>query len=155
MLVQNLKELYKRCKKDIHEHGQVKISDKAVFRCKTIRDIDTVLTAKLYGFDDVDEYWESQSSWKTMPCIRRPILLLNAQDDPLIHPDSTQLARSWANSNENIICVTTSHGGHLGWVTGWRKQWMCPAVAEYLHAVEQSLESNDCSHAVKCADAGY
>lgn len=149
MLVQNLKELYKRCKPDIKKYGKAKVSEQDVFSCKTMRDIDTVLTAKLYGFDDVDEYWEKQSSWKSMPYISVPILCLNSRDDPLINPCSTELATSWANTNENIISVTTSHGGHLGWVTGWRKQWMCPAVSEYLLALDSALDGSVSSHTVK------
>lgn len=149
MLVQNLKELYKRCKPDIKKYGKAKVSEQDVFSCKTMRDIDTVLTAKLYGFDDVDEYWEKQSSWKSMPYISVPILCLNSRDDPLINPCSTELATSWANTNENIISVTTSHGGHLGWVTGWRKQWMCPAVSEYLLALDSALDGSVSSHTVQ------
>lgn len=114
-----------------------------------MRDVDTVLTSKLYGFDDVEEYWERQSSWKTMPFIAVPILCMNSRDDPLIPPSSTELASSWANTNEHIISVTTSHGGHLGWVSGWRKQWMCPAIAEYLLAVEESLNGSVSSHTLK------
>lgn len=149
--MQNMKELYKRCSRDIKKYGHHKVSEKEVFRCKTMRDVDTTLTSKLYGFDDVEEYWDKQSSWKSMPFIAVPILCMNSRDDPLINPKSTELARSWANTNENIISITTSHGGHLGWVSGWRKQWMCPAIAEYLLAVQDALDGKVSSHALKAS----
>lgn len=47
-----------------------------------------------------------------------------------------------ARKNSNVLSVLTSHGGHLGWVTGWRRQWMCPAVADFLLATESVLSEN-------------
>lgn len=70
-----------------------------------------------------------------------PLLCLNAADDPLMETGLARLADGFAAANSNIISVVTSHGGHLGWVEGWRRQWMSPAIAEFLVAADAALQA--------------
>jgi hypothetical protein len=60
---------------------------------------------------------------------------------------SVSCAAQAARRNPNILSVLTSHGGHLGWVCGWRRQWMCPAIADFLLAVNSTLDED--AHARK------
>lgn len=103
-------------------------------------DIDTVITSRLYRID-VQAYWKSQSCIASVADTQIPLLCLNAMDDPLIDPTLVVAGHTFARQNENIVSVLTSHGGHLGWVSGWRQQWMASAVTDYFMAVHTALKS--------------
>jgi hypothetical protein len=140
MIAYNLQNLYAKCAKDIEKHAPSTVKAKAVKRCHSVRAIDTVISSQIYGID-VDTYYDSQSSRACMPHVAIPLLCLNAADDPLIDPKLGTMGAVCARKNDNVISVLTSHGGHLGWVSGWRRQWMCPAICEFLKAAnELSLE---------------
>lgn len=135
MIAYNLQNLYQRCSQDIDKHAPVAVEAKAVKRCRSVRDIDTVITSRIYGVD-VDAYYDSQSSITCMPEVAIPMLCINARDDPLIDPALVATASRIAKKNDHIVSVLTSHGGHLGWVAGWRRQWMCPAIGEFFRAAD-------------------
>lgn len=139
MIAYSLQALYEKCSTQIDLHSPCAIARHAVRRCRSVRDIDSVITAQVYGID-VDEYYDNQSCLQAMPHVAVPMLCLNARDDPLIDPAMGDTAARIARKNSNVVSVLTSHGGHLGWVDGWRHQWMCPAVADYLCAVHAVLE---------------
>src|SRR5690606_439528 len=56
----------------------------AVRRCRTFAAFDTLVTAPLHGFTDNEHYWRTQSCAQFLAGIRRPTLLVNAADDPLV-----------------------------------------------------------------------
>lgn len=138
IIAHNLKLLFQKCAQDIDLHGREKIAARDVKRCRSVLDIDTVITSRLYQID-VHSYWKSQSCIASVPETRIPLLCLNAVDDPLIDPTLVVAGHTFARQNENIISVLTSHGGHLGWVQAWRRQWMASAVADYFLAVHSAL----------------
>jgi hypothetical protein len=141
MVAYNLQNLYKKCSIDIDRYSPCPVEAKAVRRCRSVRDIDTVITSQIYGID-VDQYYDSQSSISSMPQVAVPTLCLNSRDDPLIDPALGDTAVSLSKGNDNVVSVLTSHGGHIGWVEGWRKQWMCKAVGEFLVAVNSVLNED-------------
>lgn len=81
----------------------------------SIRELDEALTRRQYGFADVDEYYADASSDQRLGLVSRPLLVLNAYDDPIVPGYS--LARGLANGrdNPNIVMAVTLSGGHLGW----------------------------------------
>jgi predicted alpha/beta-fold hydrolase len=151
MIAYNLQNLYEKCSKDIEKHAPATVKAQAVKRCRSVRDIDTVITSQIYGVD-VDAYYDSQSSISCMPSVAVPMLCLNAGDDPLIDPDLVTMGAKQAKKNDNVISVLTSHGGHLGWVSGWRRQWMCPAISEFLKAANELSINREGNQATECSD---
>eukprot|EP00892_Ulva_mutabilis_P004487 jgi/Ulvmu1/240/UM001_0244.1 len=142
IIAHNLKLLFQKCSQEIELHGNEKIAPHDVKKCRSVLDIDTVITARLYRID-VQAYWKSQSCIASVPDTKIPLLCLNAMDDPLIDPTLVVAGHTFARQNENIVSVLTSHGGHLGWVSGWRQQWMGPAVTDYFIAVHTALKTAD------------
>ena len=52
-----------------------------------------------------------------------PLLAINAADDPIIHVDTAPCRSGAAAAVENLICLVTRTGGHVGWPLGlapWR-----------------------------------
>jgi len=87
----------------------------AMERARSIRAFDDAVTAPLHGFRDASHYYADSSSGPHLHAIRRPTLLLSAQDDPMIPASS--LPRD-VSGNPLLELVITPHGGHVGFVGG-------------------------------------
>ena len=85
-------------------------------KVRTIRDFDALVTAPANGFPSADAYWSASSCAPFLPLIRRPVLLINALDDPLV-PAHT-LPRAAVAANPQLAPLFPRHGGHLGFIAG-------------------------------------
>ena len=88
---------------------------RALERARTIRAFDDAVTAPLHGFRGAEHYYAEASSGPRLHSIRRPTLLLSAEDDPMI-PASTHPRDMGANPH--VHPVVTARGGHVGFVAG-------------------------------------
>ena len=100
---------------------------------KTFYQFDDVITAPMHGFSGVDDYYHQSSSRQYLPGIRVPALLIHALDDPFMRPETLP------NRNElpeNVRLEASSHGGHVGFVTGrypWKPvYWLEQRIINYL-----------------------
>lgn len=94
---------------------------RAVRRARTWRDYDGAATAPLHGFRDAEDYWARSSSKFYLARIRRPVLLINSRDDPLV--PSASLPDDLADRSKWLYTLFTQRGGHAGFVSGvlpWR-----------------------------------
>jgi predicted alpha/beta-fold hydrolase len=83
-------------------------------RVAGFREFDDLVTAKVNGFRDALDYWRRCSSGPLLERIRRPSLLVSAEDDPI-----ARLGRSLEGlSNPWVTALITRHGGHVGFVAG-------------------------------------
>ena len=95
----------------------------------SIRAFDDALTAPQHGFAGVLDYYTRASARPVLAAIRRPTLILAAADDPLI-PVETLLIEPAAPLIEQHLLT---HGGHLGFVSGWwPRRWLPGAVVAWL-----------------------
>ena len=92
-------------------------------KCHCFRDFDTVVTAPLHGFSDIDSYYEDASSYHYLSGVKTPTLVIHALDDPLIPLAATPKISEFS---PYTIAEYYSHGGHLGFVSGSRL-----GIAEY------------------------
>lgn len=81
---------------------------------KTFRDFDDRYTAPLHGFRDAEDYWAKSSSRFFLEPIRRPVLLLNAADDPFLSPEC--FPEAIAARHDWLHLEVPAHGGHVGFV---------------------------------------
>lgn len=81
---------------------------------RTFADIDGLYTAPAHGFADARDYWARCSCLPVLQAIRRPSLLLLAQDDPFLTPEChpVELARQ----HPRLHLEQAVSGGHLGFV---------------------------------------
>lgn len=80
-------------------------------RVRSIRDFDRLYTAPINGFASVEEYYEVCSAKRHLPSVTHPLLLIVAQDDPLIPLDTFPIVTSLRNDVTALFFAT---GGHLG-----------------------------------------
>lgn len=83
---------------------------------RTLAAFDDLVTAPVHGFPDAAAYWAASSSAPLLACIRRPTLLINAEDDPFLPAGS--LPRSAVGANPFLTAAFTPAGGHLGFLSG-------------------------------------
>ena len=97
----------------------------AIGNCTTFAEFDECVTAPLHGFVSAEDYWRSCSAARFVSAIRRPTLLLNAVDDPLV--PGAFLPREQVAASSHLTAEFSARGGHCGFVDGgspWRpRRW--------------------------------
>ncbi len=78
----------------------------------TLLDFDHLYTAKAHGFKDAYDYYEKSSSIHVLENIKVPVLILNAENDSFLSPESYpfQLIKKL----DNVFLEVPRHGGHVG-----------------------------------------
>ncbi len=84
-------------------------------RVRTVRDFDDVVTARFCGFRGASDYYEQSSARRVIQGIRRPTLILTAEDDPFVPYASFE--NPAIRKNSNITFVATHHGGHCAFIS--------------------------------------
>eukprot|EP00823_Brevimastigomonas_motovehiculus_P007155 TRINITY_DN6160_c0_g1_i1.p1 TRINITY_DN6160_c0_g1~~TRINITY_DN6160_c0_g1_i1.p1 ORF type:complete len:433 (+),score=33.80 TRINITY_DN6160_c0_g1_i1:125-1423(+) len=75
-----------------------------------LRQFDTHLTCVVFGYRDADDYYTSASSGQIIDKVARPLLVLNALDDPVMIWSAIPVNK--CISNPNVIIARTRTGGH-------------------------------------------
>jgi len=101
---------------------------------KSIKDFDELLTRRMLGFANYNDYYESISSARVLHNVNIPLLCMHAKDDPILHQSSIPIKESLMN--ENVTMLVTNHGGHVGWFQGFLKpkRWHPKPTVEFLNA---------------------
>ncbi len=102
-------------------------------KVRTWKDFDEYYSAPLTGFRSADEFYDNVSSMYYLAGIRRPVLLVNAWNDPLL-PTScfpVELARK----HKHLFLETPVRGGHVGFQTARREQfWSEDRALEFVNS---------------------
>jgi predicted alpha/beta-fold hydrolase len=95
----------------------------AGFRARTFHDFDDAVTAPLHGFSSAADYFARSSSRPFVARIRRPTLVLQAEDDPFVPAHAIPWAEAQASGQVHLD--VSPHGGHVGFIApslGSRRQ---------------------------------
>jgi predicted alpha/beta-fold hydrolase len=84
----------------------------------SVRDFDDQITARFCGFENAADYYARSSACSLMSAIRRPTLILTAQDDPFV--PFRCFARAEWNENQHITLLAPQHGGHCAFISNRR-----------------------------------
>lgn len=100
--------------------------------CKTLGEFDDRFTAPLHSFADRHDYYRRTSCKPLLKHVAKPLLLLNAANDPFLPPEALPRADE---VSEAVTLFQPAHGGHAGFVgsTGGRLhlQWLPQTVLSY------------------------
>lgn len=115
-------------------------------RARTIREFDARYTARAGGYRDVDDYYARASALPRIADIRRPALIIHAQDDPFI-PFAPFHDPALA-ANPYLVLLAPRHGGHVGFIAANRhghedRFWAENRIVEFcrlLLAAEQARQ---------------
>jgi uncharacterized protein len=109
--------------------GRLDVSRLATVR--VWRDFDEAFSAALGGYRDADDFYEQASAVHFMPTIQIPILLVNAQNDPILTPECTPV--ELALRYPNLFLEIPRTGGHVGFmVAGDEFSWAERRALEFV-----------------------
>lgn len=83
---------------------------RAVAAATTFREFDTLVTARLHGFRDADDYWLRVSSSPLLKSVAVPTLVINAKNDPFLPP---QALPSASEVSPDVVLEQPAAGGHV------------------------------------------
>ncbi|RUR27212.1 hydrolase [Vreelandella andesensis] len=88
----------------------------------TFWDFDGRVTAPLHGFESAEDYYQRCSSAFFVEHLRIPTLIIHAQDDPFIYPQSVPHAETLPS---HVTLELHATGGHVGFIEGspWRPRY--------------------------------
>jgi len=109
---------------------------------RSIRDFDEHYTAHDGGFRDADDYYRRASALPLIKQIRRPTLIIHAQDDPFI--PFAPFRHSSVIDNSYVVLLAPEHGGHVGFVADHVNHsdrfWAENQIAEFCQLIQQTCE---------------
>jgi hypothetical protein len=85
-------------------------------RTLSLRAFDDAWTARVHGFGSADGYYATCATAHRLGAVRRPLLLLHAEDDPLV--PGRLFPSEQLGGNPLLSGLLTRHGGHVGFVAG-------------------------------------
>ncbi|RUS75893.1 hypothetical protein EGW08_016352, partial [Elysia chlorotica] len=119
------------------KHG---IDESRVWNATSLDELDEALTVRLFGYKSVEDYYTEMSSYRHIPNIKIPLLILNAEDDPVVPRELLVYPHQAVEAQPYTMFVLTKHGGHLGFYeNGFLRPsehtWMDRLIMEYSDAI--------------------
>ena len=119
------------------KHGPVPVLPTAnlaaALEAKDFFAFDDAYTAPMNGYADAITYYTRASCGQFLKGVRRPTLVINAEDDPFMVPAVIPQAADLAPA---VTLELAQHGGHLGFIAagenGRPKYWLEERVPEFL-----------------------
>ena len=99
---------------------------------RSVRDFDDMITARYCGFQDAADYYAQSSASQFIAKIRRPTLIVAAQDDPVVPFAAFQ--NGAVRDNPNITLLAPKHGGHCAFIanqSGDERFWSEARIVEF------------------------
>ena len=94
---------------------------------------DDLFTAPTNGFKNAKDYWSQSSCKQFIPSVKLPTLLVSAKDDPFLNEKCFPVKE--AKENDFFTFLQTKHGGHLGFVTGFKmkeQRWLENVITSFI-----------------------
>ncbi|CAL1533917.1 unnamed protein product [Lymnaea stagnalis] len=143
VMTRNQKNIIK-CHKDVLLCDKVRcdydIDVDKIFASRTMEQLDEAYTRRLHGFETLDDYYHHNSSGHYLQNIKTPLLVVNAEDDPIVPPQLLDCPKTAAEKLPYMIFALTKHGGHLGFfekgiLRPHSLTWMDRLIIEYADAI--------------------
>ncbi|XP_050424499.1 phospholipase ABHD3-like isoform X2 [Adelges cooleyi] len=109
-----------------------------VIKSKTIREFDRNYTIKMFGYNTVEDYYDSASLHDKIDRFNIPCLFLSAADDPFSLKRDIPL--ELATTTDNVAILLTARGGHIGFVEGFwpfseKSEFMLRLIGQYFSGI--------------------
>jgi predicted alpha/beta-fold hydrolase len=110
---------------------------------RTVRGFDEAITARFCGFRDAADYYAQSSANRILSHIRRPTLIVAAQDDPVVPFAAFDIPA--LRENPYITLLAPEHGGHCAFISresGDERFWSEARIVEFCVAHAARNEDN-------------
>lgn len=99
----------------INLHPYLKLTPEQFRSIKNLWQFDDLITAPLHGFKNAQDYYEQCSGKQFLKSVKKPLLIIHAQDDPFLSPKSIPSNDELA---EAVTFELSKKGGHVGFISG-------------------------------------
>lgn len=89
----------------------------AASRVHSIWSFDDEMVISRLGFDSVEDYYLATSGLYILPDLKKPTLIIYAEDDPLFDPTLVEDIEATCAKNPAIKLMLTEQGGHVGYIS--------------------------------------
>ncbi|SPL70092.1 YheT family hydrolase [Acinetobacter stercoris] len=97
---------------------------------------------EMAGYTDYQCYSKAINPVYVFENIKIPLMILNAEDDPVCHIKNLEPFKETISNMDNVVVVTTRKGSHCGFYEGWKTQsWSAKLMSNFL-----KLYANDTKH---------
>ena len=113
----------------------------AIRAATTFREFDTLVTARLLGFVDAEDYWVKNSSKPWLKSIQVPTLVLNAKDDPFLPAWALPTA---SEVSPSVTLEQPDSGGHVAFPSGpfpGNANWLPHHIMAFFDAQSHAVNS--------------
>lgn len=108
---------------------------KAVLACKSLDDFQRQYY-RLAGYASFEEYNLAVNPIYVFENIKIPVMILNAEDDPVCAIQNLEPYKKVIQAMPNMIVVTTKKGSHCGYYEGLKtRSWATKLMADYFKQV--------------------
>ncbi|WP_373059638.1 YheT family hydrolase [Zunongwangia sp. H14] len=124
--LKNLKEqLYER---HLAFPGEIDKND--IASCNSLLAVDELYTSKAHGYKDAAEYYKKCSCLQFLPHIKIPTLLINAENDSFLSPNSYPVKT--AKNSSFLYLEIPKYGGHVGFIQKGEKYYHEKRALEFI-----------------------
>ena len=111
------KRFYRKLREKLEAKAQKMPEKISIDRLNSIkmdscRPLDDYFLAPLHGYQSADEFYDGISSWHYLEGIRKPTLLVTAENDPFMSGECYPIEK--ANKTEHFRFEIPEVGGHVG-----------------------------------------
>ena len=126
------KKLFQKFVEPYRQTWQNTASLSKVMQSKTLLDFEQAYF-EMAGFQDYDSYNQSTNPIYVFENIEIPLLVLNAEDDPVCHIRNFEPYKSVVSQMRSVAVVTTKKGSHCGFYEGLREthSWAAKLAADF------------------------
>ena len=110
---------------------------------RSVRAFDDVITARYCGFRDAADYYGQSSAARVIANIRRPTLIITAQNDPVV-PFIAFRSPS-IRENPCIMVLAPRHGGHCAFISrdkGDERFWSEARIVEFCQGISRKVHKH-------------
>ena len=126
-LLKNLKQTVLAKREILSAH----IDINRALQSSNFHEFDDRVTAKLHGFNGVDDYYAQSSSYQYIPAIRTPTLIIHAEDDPFLEKTAIPTMHQIPDS---VTLQLSKHGGHVGFIDR-QGYWLETRIPQFLKSI--------------------
>ena len=103
-----------------------------VLAARNLWEFTAAFTVPIHGFKDVDDYNKQVQAYTYLGGIRTPVLLINADNDPLLTKECYPLQQ--ASDSKFLDLEITRNGGHVGFCEDLNEKhnWLEKRITRYL-----------------------
>lgn len=107
-----------------------------VLQTKTLVEFEKAYFA-LAGFENYESYTQATNPIYVFENIKIPLLILNAEDDPVCHIKNFYPYQQTIESMDDVAVITTKKGSHCGFYEGLHSSsWATKLISDFLKKFE-------------------